>query len=451
MQTTPSNPPRVQPTAPRRRGKWIGAVIAMLVLALVAAAAWYLIRRNSQPNGMFMRGGMASTVGVAKAEALDIPVTVEALGTVTPLATVTVRPQVSGVITAINFLEGQLVRKGELLAQIEPRPFDNALQEAQGNLKRDEAQLADARLQLERNRTLLEQDSIAQQDVDTQAATVRQLEGTVAADRAAVDTARLNVEFSRITAPVAGRVGLRLVDQGNYIGAGDATGIAVITQITPIDVRFTVPQDLVAEIQRYAGQGKLVATALDRTRTTVLATGEFLTLDNQVDTTTGTVGGKARFTNTDGALFPNQFVNLRIQLYTIAQAVAVPLSAVRNGAQGDIVYTLNDDRTVSVRKVARGAQTADRVQITQGLKIGETVVTEGSDRLEDGATVQLPGESGLQQNNAAPRDGQRRRGGERGERGERGQRGQRGDGNAPPRGPGGGGPGGGPGGPPGAA
>ena len=450
MQTTPTHSPQAprQPAVPRRRGKWIGALIAALVLALLAASAWYLIRRNSQPSGMFMRGGMVSTVGIAKAEALDSPVTIEALGTLTPLATVTVRPQVSGVITAIHFREGQLVKKGELLAQIEPRPFENALQEAQGNLKRDEAQLADARLQLDRNRTLLELDSIAQQDVDTQAATVRQLEGTVAADRAAVDTARLNVEFSRITAPVAGRVGLRLMDQGNYIGAGDATGMAVITQITPIDVRFTVPQDLVAEIQRYAAKDALLATALDRTRTTTLASGEFLTLDNQVDTTTGTVGGKARFANTDGALFPNQFVNLRIQLYTIAQAVAVPLSAVRNGSQGDFVYTLNDDRSVSVRKVTRGAQTADKVQITQGLKLGETVVTEGSDRLEDGAFVQLPGESGLQPGNGTAREGQRRRRGENGQRGPGGEGGQRGDRSGPPRGPGG--PGGGPGGPPGA-
>ncbi|WP_020648947.1 MdtA/MuxA family multidrug efflux RND transporter periplasmic adaptor subunit [Solimonas variicoloris] len=395
-----TQPPRPQASAPRRvstRSKWIGAGIVLLVLVAIGALAWYLLQRNSQTSGfgmgMGMRGGMASSVGIAKAEALDIPVTIEALGTVTPLATVTVRPQVSGVITSIAFREGQLVRKGELLAQIDPRPFENALLQAQGNLQRDQAQLENARLQLERYRTLQGQDSIAQQDVDTQAATVHQLEGTVAADRAAVASAKLDVEYSRVTAPVSGRVGLRVVDAGNYIAAGDANGIAVITQVAPIDVKFAVPQDSVGEILRHAAEGALPAVALDRTRTTELASGTFTTLDNQVDTSTGTVGGKARFDNADSALFPNQFVNLRLQLYTLPQVVAVPLSAVRNGASGDFVYVLNDDHTVSVRSVKRGAQAAGKVQISEGLKLGETVVTEGADRLKDGATVQLPGEA----------------------------------------------------------
>jgi multidrug efflux system membrane fusion protein len=382
------------PRSPRRR-KWLSAIGVAIGLGLLVAFAWYLLHRG-QGDTAFGRGGRRgppTTVGVATASAADIPVTIEALGTVTPAAIVTVRPQVSGVIRTIAFREGQMVKKGELLAQIDPRPFANALQQAQGALKRDEAQLADAKLQLERFRTLIAQDSIAQQEVDTQAATVKQLEGTVAADRAAVGSAQLDLDYSRITAPVAGRVGLRVIDAGNYIGAGDAAGIAVITQVTPIDVAFNVPQDRVGEIQALAAQNTLAAVALDRTRMNTLASGSFLTLDNQVDTTTGTVRAKARFANADGALFPSQFVNLRLQLRTIGGAIVVPLSAVRNGSTGDFVYRINDDHTVSVRAVTRGQQSGDTVQILDGLKLGERVVTEGGDRLTDGATVQLPGEA----------------------------------------------------------
>lgn len=382
----------------------ISTLGVLLGLVLLAALAWYLLHRGQTDSGFGMRGrrGPPTTVGVASATAADLPVTIEALGTVTPAAVVTVRPQVSGVIQTIAFREGQMVKKGELLAQIDPRPFANALQQAQGALKRDEAQLADAKLQLERFQTLISQDSIAQQDVDTQAATVKQLEGTLAADRAAASSAALDLEYSRITAPVAGRVGLRVIDAGNYIGAGDAAGIAVITQVTPIDVEFNVPQDRVGEIQARADQSALSAVALDRTRTNTLASGSFLTLDNQVDTTTGTVRAKARFANTDGALFPNQFVNLRVQLHTLDGAIVVPLSAVRNGSTGDFVYLINDDHTVSVRAVTRGQQSGDQVQILSGLKLGERVVTDGGDRLKDGATVQLPSEATGAAAGAAP-------------------------------------------------
>lgn len=392
METTPTGA-----AAPRRR-RWrrqLTSLLVLLGLALLATLAWYLLHRGGNPAAMGRMGrrAPATTVGVATVGTADIPVTLEALGTVTPTAMVTVRPQVSGVISSINFREGQMVKKGELLAQIDPRPFQNALAQAQGALARDEAQLADAQLQLERYRTLIAQDSIARQDVDTQAATVQQLEGTVAADRAAVGSAQLDLEYSRITAPVAGRAGLRVIDAGNYIGAGDAAGIVVITQVAPIDVVFTVPQDTVGDIQARARAGTLPAVALDRTRTTTLGSGSFLTLDNQVDTTTGTVRAKARFANEDGALFPSQFVNLRLQLRTLDGATVVPLSAVRNGTQGDFVYLLNADHTVSVRTVTRGVQSGDQVQITQGLKAGERVVTEGGDRLKEGASVQLPGEA----------------------------------------------------------
>jgi multidrug efflux system membrane fusion protein len=407
-------PPIVSTThPPAHRRRWVGGLLTLLLLAALGGGAWYLIQRAKTPatgaggaagpggpgggagrpgGGGGGRGGggaASSTVGVATARQADIPVQLEALGTVTPLANVTVQPQVSGVLTAVLFQEGQMVKKGDVLATIDPQPFQNALGQAQGARQRDEAQLAAARVTLQRYQTLLGQDSIARQDVDTQAALVKQLEGTVTIDRANEDTARLNLTWSRITAPTSGRIGLRPVDAGNYISTGSTTGVAVITQIAPIDVEFAVPQDRVPEIQDRLAQGaKLDATAFDRTRTRQLARGSFSTLDNLVDTQTGTVKSKARFTNADGALFPNQFVNLRLLLRTISSAVVVPVTALRHGPNGDFVYVLNEDSTVSQRPVTRGESSVDNVAITSGLKAGEQVVTEGGDRLKDGARVQ---------------------------------------------------------------
>jgi multidrug efflux system membrane fusion protein len=333
-------------------------------------------------------------VGVATAEQADIPIIIDALGTVVPAATATVRPQVSGVVQKILFTEGQAVKAGQVLATIDPRPFEMALLQARGQRQRDEAQLESARLTLTRYRTLLEQDSIARQEVDTQAALVKQLEGTVTTDRAAENQARLNLSYTQVKAPIAGRVGLRTVDIGNLVGSGDANGIAVITQFSPIDVEFAVPQDQVPELQRRIAQNAaLPATALDRTRTTELAQGRFAALDNQVDVQTGTVRAKARFDNADSKLFPSQFVNLRLQVRTIEDAVVVPVNALRHGANGDFVFVLNEQqKTVSMRPVKRGQATVDRIQVTEGLKPGERVITEGADRLKDGAKVTLPGE-----------------------------------------------------------
>jgi multidrug efflux system membrane fusion protein len=332
-------------------------------------------------------------VGVAVAERADIPIWVEALGTVTPAATVTVRPQVSGVLKQVLYREGDMVRAGQLLATIDARPFEMALMQAEGQRQRDQAQLENARLTLQRYQQLLQQDSIARQDVDTQAALVRQLEGSLVADKAAEGTARLNLAYTRITAPVSGRVGLRPVDAGNLVSTSDTNGIAVITQVTPIDVSFAVPQDRLPELQRRLAQGaSLPVSAMDRARTTELAAGRFLTLDNQIDVQTGTVRAKARFANDQGALFPNQFVNVRLLLDTVQGAVTVPVTAVRQGPSGDFVYVLREDRTVSQRAVKRGIATTDRVAITDGLQAGEKVITEGADRLRDGARVVLPGE-----------------------------------------------------------
>jgi multidrug efflux system membrane fusion protein len=297
-----------------RRARIFGGVIALAILAGIVWLAWTLMHKEPAAGagggfggpGGGGRRGPASTVAVATATTADLPVIIEALGTVTPAATVTVRPQVSGVITQVLFREGQMVRAGQVLVQIDPRPFQMSLLQAQGNLARDQAQLESARVTLARYQTLLAQDSIARQEVDTQAATVKQLQGTVMTDRAAVGTAQLNVGYARIIAPVSGRVGLRVTDVGNYIGAGDTAGVAVITTVTPIDVEFTVPQDDVPRIGARTNTGAtLPVTALDRTRTTTLDRGTFSTLDNLVDTGTGTVKAKARFANARGALFPS--------------------------------------------------------------------------------------------------------------------------------------------------
>lgn len=422
-------------TAPRRsrRTKIIGSIIAIVVMVALGALAWYLTHQpkagpggagatqGGGPGGPGPGGGRggrggATTVGVATAELADIPVSVDALGTVTAAATATVRPQVSGILQKINFSEGQLVNAGQVLATIDPRSFEMALLQASGTRQRNEAQLASARVTLERFRTLLAQDSIARQEVDTQAALVKQLEGTSMTDRAAEGIARLNLSHTQIKAPIGGRVGLRVVDMGNLVGSGDAAGIAVITQLSPIDVEFAVPQDRVPDLQASIRSGSgLPATAFDRTRTVPLATGKFAALDNQVDVTTGTVRAKARFANTDQSLFPSQFVNLRLELRTIKGAVMVPVTALRNSSTGDFVYVLNAaEKTVAVRPVTRGQATVDKVEIKTGLKAGEQVITEGADRLKDGARVSLPGDK-PQMNGAG--GGRRGRGGAgRGER-----------------------------------
>ena len=414
--SAPAEPPEYfeqpqAPTPPRRklsrRASIIGTVIALLVAAGLAWLAWDLTRpeqtASARGPGAAGRGGFgggggpgggrgAVTVGFATAEAADIPVNLDALGTVVPQATVRVRPQVSGVLTQVLFKEGQGVKRGQLLATIDPRPFEMALQQAVGQRMRDEAQLAAARVTLQRFETLLKQDSIARQEVDTQRATVRQLEATVVSDKAAEGTARLNVAYTRITSPIEGRVGLRNVDVGNQVSTSDTNGIAVITKMTPIDVQFAIPQDNAAWLQHNGG-GFMEVRAFDRTKTTLLDTGVFASLDNQIDTTTGTVKAKARFNNARLQLFPSQFVNVQLQVRTIQNAVVVPVTAVRQSGSGEFVFVLQQDRTVKQRPVVRGQQVGDRVQIVSGLQIGERVITEGADRLRDGSRVILPGDA----------------------------------------------------------
>ena len=399
-----------------RLGKWMGAVVALLVIVGLAGLTWYLTRPSALsatpapsagspggPTGGAGGGGRgASTVGVATAERATIPVTLDALGTVTPLATVKVKSQVSGVLDKVLFKEGQMVRAGELLATIDARQFALALAQATGQRQRDMAQLESAKVTLERFRTLLSQDSIARQEVDSQTALVRQLEGTLMVNNAAVGVAQLNLSYTKITAPISGRVGLRTVDVGNSVSSSDANGVAVITQIMPMDVVFAVPQDRVSDVLN-AAKTEMQVMALDRTRTGVLGSGTFASLDNQVDITTGTVKAKARFANTDSALFANQFVNVQLRIKSIDNAVVVPVAAVRLGNSGDFVFVLNAaDRTVSIRPVIRGQATGEKIVIASGLKVGEQVIIEGADRLKEGSRVSLAGD--------APRGGGRRQG-----------------------------------------
>lgn len=371
----------------KRKQLILSAVLVVAALILVIVLIRWLSGRSADRD---FQGRPTTTVGVATAEKSDVPIVLEALGTVTPLATVTVRPQISGVITQVLFTEGQMVQRGQLLAVIDPRPFEAALLEAQGSLTRDEAQLANAKITLERYQTLVKQDSIAQQDADTQSALVKQTEGTVKSDQAAVATAKLNLDYAHVVSPLAGRAGLRVVDVGNYISAGDSNGFVVVTEIDPIDIAFTIPQDNVSKIQqKLTDKAVLPVIALDRSRTTELAHGEFKALDNIVNVDTGTVRAKAHFDNPKGALFPNQFVNVRLQMDTLKDAVVVPAGAVRHGSNGDFVFVLTDSHTASVRQITQGPAYGDKISIAKGLNAGERVITEGADRLTDGADVQL--------------------------------------------------------------
>ena len=323
-----------------------------------------------------------------------MPVTLTGLGTVTSLATVTVRSQISGYLVSIGFQEGQMVQKGDVLAQIDPRLYQAALTQYQGQLQRDQALLRNAQLDLVRYQKLNTQDSISRQTVDTAQSTVQQYVGTVKADEGLVDTQRTNLDYTRVTAPVAGRVGLRQVDAGNYVTPGDTNGIVVLTQLQPISVLFTLPEDnLRAVMQQLRGGAKLPVTIYDRADSTPLATGTLDTVDNQADTTTGTVKLRAVFDNADLALFPNQFVNTRLLVRTIGNALLLPSAAVQQGANGPFVYKLgpgNPGSKVSVQAVKTGDGDGNHIVALSGVSEGDQVVIDGTDRLKDGATVTVP-------------------------------------------------------------
>lgn len=398
-------PPAVQL---RERQPWIrrrrGLVILIAgVLILVALVMRTLLFHHESPNRgfggarSFGNGGGPVAVAIAKVVSGDIKVRIPALGTVTPLATVTVKTQIAGPLQKIAFTEGQRVRVGDFLAQIDPRPYQAALDQADGNLKHDQALLADARLDLKRYVDLLKQDGIPEQQVDTQKALVAQYVGTVEADQAQLQAARVNLAYTHIVSPVSGRVGLRQVDQGNYVTPSDANGIVVITQLQPISVIFPIPEDNVSEVSRRVTAGAtLPVIALDRSNSQKLAEGKLETMDNEIDTTTGTVKLRALFDNKDGALFPNQFVNVQLVVDTLHNQILMPAAAVQrgapNGVESSFVYLVDrKTSTVSVQPVTLGVADGEEVAVTSGVSVGDTVVTEGGDRLRDGAQVLLPG------------------------------------------------------------
>jgi len=384
-------------------------IVAVLIVAGIVLVRWHPWNKSAEGasaasgasgaqagRGGGRRGGAGGAnqpqpVHVAAATQGEMPVVLNALGTVTPLANVTVRTQLSGTLQTVAFQEGQMVKKGDLLAQVDPRPYQINLENAQGTLAKDTALLQTARLDLKRYQTLLSQDSIASQQVDTQASLVKQYEGQVKADQATIDTYKLDLTYARITAPVSGRVGLRQVDAGNYVTPGDTNGVVVITQLQPISVIFTTSEDNLPAIlkQMNAGQ-KMSVTAYDRSNTTSLEAGYLETLDNQIDTTTGTVKLRGTFANKEGLLFPNQFVNTRLLVNVVKDAVIVPTSAVLNGSMGAFVYVVKPDNTVTVRAVKIGPVDGERTSIASGLQVGERVVIDGSDRLKEGAKITIP-------------------------------------------------------------
>jgi multidrug efflux system membrane fusion protein len=375
----------------RRRLLWV--VIAVLIVGTIV----WIARPSPQQQGPGGRFGMNMPMPVALATAArgDVPIIFSELGTVTPLATITVQTQISGQLVEVRFKEGQAVQKGDVLAVIDPRPYQAALDQAKGTLAHDQAYLDNAIVDQHRYETLVKQNSIAEQQLATQVALVKQYQGTVETDKAAVQNAELNLQYCYIHSPVTGRVGLRLVDQGNYIEVGSSpTGIAVVTQEQPMSVIFTVPEDKVGQVMARVHQNAVLpVTAYDHSGATKLAVGTLTNVDNQIDPTTGMVKMRAQFENKDETLFPNQFVNVSLLVDTMHDAVVVPVSAVQHGAPGAFAYLVNkSDSTVSVRPVTEGPSTSDTVAVLSGLQPGEAVVTDGADRLKDGAKVILPGQ-----------------------------------------------------------
>jgi multidrug efflux system membrane fusion protein len=382
----------VQATPKRRRGWWI-----LLLLLIVAAGVAYYYRQSAPtPAPQEKRHGQnaadaAQPVGIATATNSDVRVIFDALGTVTPLAMVTVKTQISGYLQGVEFTEGQMVKKGDFLAQIDPRPYEALKAQFEGQLLHDQGFLDQGKADLIRYQTLMKQDSIAKQTAENQIYVVKQFEGTVKADEAQVETQKLNLIYCHIISPVTGRVGLRQVDAGNYVQPTDPNGIVIVTQLDPISVIIVVPEDqLPAITEEMAAKHELVTAAYDRANQTQLATGHVTVLDNQVDTTTGTVKLRAEFPNPDNKLFPSQFVNIRLLIRTLHNVVTVPNAAIQRGAPGTYVYLVGADDKVTARTVKIGSIDGDKVQIESGLNAGDRVVVDGTDRLHDGARITIP-------------------------------------------------------------
>ncbi|SCX71733.1 membrane fusion protein, multidrug efflux system [Pseudomonas sp. NFACC32-1] len=400
----------MQSSVSRNSRRWLLSLFIVLVVAVVAWKFWPAGTDPKQGAGQkaaqghtgrsgSMRPGFGGATGpvpvrVAPAVTGDFALYYKALGTVTALNTINVRSRVSGELVKIAFEEGQMVKAGDLLAEIDPRPYQNALLQAEGTLLQNQAQLKNAQVDLERYRGLYAEDSIAKQTLDTAAALVGQYQGTVKTNQAAVNDAKLNLEFTRIRAPISGRVGLRQLDIGNLVAANDTTALAVITQTQPISVVFTLPEsNLDTVLARYRSGAKLPVEAWDRGDVKLQASGVLQSLDNQIDTTTGTLKFKARYDNRDQSLFPNQFVNVRLLADTLKGVVLAPTAAIQFGTNGTFVYALDGDRKVTIKTLKIGPSDGSNTVVTEGLAAGERVVLEGTDRLKEGSEVEVVNDS----------------------------------------------------------
>jgi membrane fusion protein, multidrug efflux system len=393
--------PQLRRTAPspvietERSGR-SGLVVGLIVLLAILGGGYWIYRSYYAPQTAGAGGrnpqGAPQSVGAATIGRGSIRVIVNALGTVTPIATVTVQSQISGVLQEVGYTEGQTVKKGDFLAQVDPRPYQLLQAQYEGQLARDQGILAQAKVDLARYQKLAEQNSIARQQYEDQIYIVQQNEGTVKLDQAQIDQQKLNVLYCHIVSPVTGRIGLRLVDPGNYVQTTNSTGLAVVTQMQPITVIFPIPEDDLPDVQPALNAGTtLQVSAFDRANVKLLATGRVAALDSQIDTTTGTVKVRAQFDNADNALFPNQFVNAQLLIKTLNDVVTVPTAAIQRGAPGSYVYVVNADNTVSVRPVSIGPTDGPMAAVNSGLSVGERVVVDGTDRLRDGARVIVPG------------------------------------------------------------
>ena len=407
---------------PRSRRRLV--LISILALLVVAGIVWWNKEASApKPGGGGRNSGPMSIVPEVVGKG-DIGINLNALGTVASLATVTIRTQISGYLLKIDFKEGDDVKKGDLLAEIDPRPYEATLAQANGNLARDEALLKGAQVDLTRYQGLAAQNAVPRQTLDTQIALVAQDQGTVEADRAAVKAAQVNLQYCHIVSPLDGRVGLRQVDQGNYVTPGDATGLVVITQLQPISVLFTLPEDNIQTVlKRMQGGAVLPAAAYDRSGATKIADGTLQTFDSQIDPTTGTIKARAQFANDTKVLYPNQFVNVRLLVDTHKDVTTMSTAGIQRGVPGTFVYLVNADSTVSVRPVKLGVTEGERVEVLSGLAQGDRIVIDGADKLRDGAKINVRSEAdpGQSADPAKPADPDKSGGGKK-RRSESGQK-----------------------------
>ena len=381
---------------PKPRSAWRFVGTCLLLLLVVAGIVWWTKRQQAnapEPTGRGRNAAPMSIVPETVGKG-DININLNALGTVTSLATVTIRSQISGYLQKIVFKEGDEVKKGDLIAEIDSRPYEATLAQANGNLARDQALLKGAQVDLARYQGLAAQNAVPRQTLDTQIALVAQYQGTIEADTAAVKSAQVNLQYCHILSPLDGRVGLRQVDQGNYVTPGDTNGIVVITQLKPISVLFTVPEDNLQAISKRLQSGAVLqAAAFDRGGAKKIADGALLTFDSQIDPTTGTIKLRAQFPNETEALYPNQFVNIQLLLDTHKGVTTMPTAGVQRGVPGTFVYLVNADDTVSVRKIELGVTDGDHVEVRSGLQPGDKIVVDGADKLRDGSKINVRAEA----------------------------------------------------------